>query len=245
MNNGFRCTVCLENRYTYSNFETAMAHAKTHYESKPYKCENCDELFAIQKELLTHRKTVHPKSKGSTITTTSASPSSSTSRLIPQAHITQQQQQQTTKIMHAQSFPLNVNKSTNRSTTCANFITVSSSHNLTTTPNSIRGQQIFTYPPQGKTIVVQAPLDNNLLRSGPISISSEVLAALFGGGVSQSSVVATEALPPSRMPTIVLAAQGGNPNNKLPRNLNFGLNNIGGIAYQSVDSKTVNASIVK
>lgn len=225
-----------------------MAHAKTHYESKPYKCENCDELFAIQKELLTHRKTVHPKSKGAAVTTTTPpSPSSSfssTSRLIPQPHTAQQQQ--STKFMHAQSFPLNVNMSTNRSTTSGSYITVSSSHGVTTTPNATGGQQLFTYPPQGKTIVVQAPLDNNLLRSGQISISSEVLAALFGGGVSQSSVVTTtEPVPVSRMPTIVLAAQGGNPNNKLPRNLNFSLNNVGGITYQSVDNKAVNASFVK
>lgn len=75
--NAFRCTVCTENRCTYPNYEMAKSHAISHYESKPYKCKFCPELFPTQKKFMTHRATAHSKAKGSGI-----SPPVSSSRLI-------------------------------------------------------------------------------------------------------------------------------------------------------------------
>ncbi|CAL8093056.1 unnamed protein product [Orchesella dallaii] len=146
VSNGFRCTVCEENRYIYSNYDTAVAHTKTHYESKPYKCEHCDELFSIQKELLKHRKTIHAKPKGAV--------TSISSRLTPQARASR--------------------KSTEGEV--LNVKSVSTTADESTSPNS-----------QTRTIIVQAPFGKNLM-SGPISISSDVLAALLGSSSNSSSI---------------------------------------------------------
>ena len=151
--NGFRCLVCQDTGYAFTNLDMAISHAKTHFESKPYKCDLCDELFAIQRELLTHRKTMHSKVK------VVPAPSSISSRLS---------QSQSSVVQKS------ANSKTSLNTTTSGQFRLSSSGATNSTSS--------TSSSSTKTIVVQAPFDKNFIR-GPISVSNEVLAAILGAGV--------------------------------------------------------------
>ncbi|ODM99824.1 PR domain zinc finger protein 16 [Orchesella cincta] len=180
VSNGYRCTVCEENRYIYSNHDTAVAHTKTHFESKKYRCEFCNELFSIQRELLKHRKTMHPKPKGAV--------TSISSRLTSQAR---------------------ASRKSNESELSTTVKPACTTADGSTSPNS-----------QTRTIIVQAPFGKSL-SGGPISISSDVLAALLGSNSSTITVASTNATQPksvaipvvTKVPRIIMTTGSGSNNN--------------------------------
>lgn len=70
---GFTCVQCSEG-YCFTSVENALTHTKTHFEGRPYKCELCEETFAIQKVFLQHRKSHYPSRKPSFPKTTTKPP---------------------------------------------------------------------------------------------------------------------------------------------------------------------------